>query len=63
MAKLTDYSKWDNLDDSDEEEVADRVRSCSSFRIENGSLWCGQPVSAEIERGLHCIAALRVTKC
>lgn len=25
MAKLTDYSKWDNLEDSDEEEVADRV--------------------------------------
>ncbi|KAJ1493980.1 hypothetical protein T484DRAFT_1767278 [Baffinella frigidus] len=24
MAKLTDYSKWDNLEDSDEEEVADR---------------------------------------
>ena len=37
MAKLTDYSKWDKLEDSDEEEVADRVRSCSPFRIEHGT--------------------------
>ena len=58
MAKLTDYSKWDNLEDSDEEEVADRVRSCSPFQIEHGSLWCGQPVDALPRLDAVCVFSL-----
>jgi hypothetical protein len=38
MARLTDYSKWDKLEDSDDEnEEAERVRAQPSARQKNPS--------------------------